>query len=97
MDNEQMRRQIRTDILKAEILEKERHMIFKYQANLMRRIREMEESENMLRAALTNYLNDSSNESDPDGGDGDDPAEHKSWYYTAGHELTESTRNPYWE
>jgi hypothetical protein len=33
-------------------------MILKYQAYMMRRIREMGERENMLRAALTNYLND---------------------------------------
>jgi hypothetical protein len=59
-------------------------MILKYQAYMMRRIMEMEERENMLHAAVTNYLNDdSSNESEPEGGDGADPAEE---YSIAQHE-----------
>jgi hypothetical protein len=107
MEIEQMGRQLRTAILMAEILEKKRHMILKYQANMMRTIREMEERENILCMALTNYLNDDvSNESEPECGDGDDRddpaeeygiAERASWCYTAGRELTESSRNPYWE
>jgi hypothetical protein len=52
-------------------------MILKYQAYMMPTIREMEERENMLTAALTDCLSDdSSNESEPEGGDdGDDPTE----------------------
>jgi hypothetical protein len=90
MENEQIRRQLRTAVLKAEMLEKELHMIRKFReddaadreyerAYMMRRIRETEERENMLRAALTDYLSDdSSTESEPevsDGGGDDDPAE----------------------
>jgi hypothetical protein len=48
MENEQMRRLLRTAILKAEILEKEWHIILKYQAYMMKRIRETEERENIV-------------------------------------------------
>jgi hypothetical protein len=72
MEKEQMRRQLRTTVLKAEILEKELYMILKYEAYRMRRIREIVIRENMLCVALTDYLNDdSSNESELECGDGD--------------------------
>jgi hypothetical protein len=122
-EKEQMERQLRTAILKAEILEKELHYmreLREYEAAdreydrafSMRRLKQMEERENLLRAVLTESLSDdSSNESEPDcsddddddDDDGDDPAEeediteHASWYCTSGRELTENWRNPYWE
>jgi hypothetical protein len=100
MQKEQMRGQLRTAVLKAEILQEELHMIHKIReddaadreyerAYMMWRIRQMEERENMLGVAMTDYLiDDSSNASEPDGGDGgdEDPAEekdiaeHTSWH-----------------
>jgi hypothetical protein len=101
MEKEQMRSQLRTAVLKAELLEKELHMIRKLReddatdrqyerAYMMRRIRQMEQRESMLRAVLADYSSDgSSNVLEPrDEGN----SEHALWY-----ELTESRRNPYWE
>jgi hypothetical protein len=117
MEKEQMREELRTAVLKAEKLEKELHTIRKLmedeaadreheRASMMKRIKELEERENRLRAVFTEHLRDgSSNESELEGEDNDrdDPAEegditgHTSWYCTTDRELTESSWSPYWE
>jgi hypothetical protein len=51
MEKDQMRRQLRTAVLKAEILGKELQMILKYEVYMMR---EMKERENIVACSLGN-------------------------------------------
>jgi PHD and RING finger domain-containing protein 1 len=117
MEKEQLKKELRTAVLKVEKLERELYTVRKLmededadreyeKAHMMKRIEELEERENLLRAVLTENLRDCScnePETECDGNDGSDPAEegditeHASWYCTTGRELTGSSWNPYWE
>jgi hypothetical protein len=112
MEKEQMREQLRADLLEAEILIEELVVLHKLwvvkvadrkceSANMKWRISKLVEREKLLRALFSDYLNDDgSNESEPERGapaEEEDITEHTSWHCTTGSELAESRRNPYCE
>ncbi|XP_023717755.1 PHD and RING finger domain-containing protein 1-like [Cryptotermes secundus] len=107
IEKETMRRQANFAILKAKLTEVELNILRRLEeaeaAEIEKKIKEMEERQNILQSVLNEYLSEKSGPVGDGNNDDDDPAEeediteHASWYCTAGRELTENRRNPYRE